>query len=126
MIPRALISARRVEEVLLRKIDIEDPKKPLTIQTPLTGKVSFHSVTFQYSDAPQAILENISFTAPAGKTTAVIGSTGSGKSTLINLIPRFYDVTSGDIKIDDVNIKDMKQDYLHLSLIHISEPTRPY
>jgi ATP-binding cassette subfamily B multidrug efflux pump len=113
MIPRALISARRVEEVLLRKIDIEDPKKPLTIQTPLAGKVSFHSVTFQYSDAPQAILENISFTAPAGKTTAVIGSTGSGKSTLINLIPRFYDVTRGDIKIDDVNIKDMKQDYLH-------------
>ena len=112
MIPRALISARRVAEVLNTSLSIKDPVTP--VETPeFIGNIEFKNVTFKYSDAPQAILEKISFKIKAGDTVAFIGSTGSGKSTLINLIPRFYDVTEGDIFIDGVNIKDITQETLH-------------
>jgi ATP-binding cassette subfamily B protein len=112
MIPRALISARRVAEVLNTSLSIKDPVNP--VETPeFIGNIEFKNVTFKYSDAPQAILEKISFKIKAGDTVAFIGSTGSGKSTLINLIPRFYDVTEGDIFIDGVNIKDITQETLH-------------
>ena len=113
MIPRALISARRVAEVLNRKIDIQDQEVITELPASIQGEITFQNVTFQYQDAPQPILKNISFTAKANQTTAFIGSTGSGKSTLIHLIPRFYDVSEGSILIDGINIKDMSQHDLH-------------
>lgn len=113
MIPRALISARRVSEVLNKDIKITDPHQPKTINPKGLGNIEFKNVTFQYADAPQAILEKLNFSIPAGKITAFIGSTGSGKSTLINLIPRFYDVTEGSITIDGVDVRDLKQEDLH-------------
>ena len=112
MIPRALISARRVAEVLNTELSIKDPLT-LVETSEFKGNIEFKNVTFKYSDAPQAILENISFKINAGQTVAFIGSTGSGKSTLINLIPRFYDVSDGEILIDGVNIKDITQETLH-------------
>lgn len=112
MIPRALISARRVAEVLNTELSIKDPLTPVETSE-FKGNIEFKNVTFKYSDAPQAILENISFKINAGQTVAFIGSTGSGKSTLINLIPRFYDVSDGEILIDGVNIKDITQETLH-------------
>lgn len=113
MIPRALISARRVSEVLNKDVSIKDPKEALPANEKGTGEIVFNNVTFQYADAPQAILKSLDFKIPAGKTTAFIGSTGSGKSTLINLIPRFYDVTKGSITIDGVDVKDLNQEELH-------------
>ena len=113
MIPRALISARRVSEVLNKEVSIQDPSNPKGVNEKGNGEIVFKNVTFQYSDAPQAILHHLDFTIPAGKTTAFIGSTGSGKSTLINLIPRFYDISLGSIKIDGVDIRDLKQEDLH-------------
>jgi ATP-binding cassette subfamily B protein len=113
MIPRALISARRVAEVLNRHIEIQDKKDVVDLLDGFLGEITFHNVSFQYHDAPQPILKNVSFTAKANQTTAFIGSTGSGKSTLIHLIPRFYDVTEGSITIDGIDIRDMKQHNLH-------------
>ncbi|MGB0175037.1 MAG: ABC transporter ATP-binding protein, partial [Acholeplasmataceae bacterium] len=95
MIPRALISARRVSEVLNKEVTISDPVNPKPVNPKGLGRIVFENVSFKYVDAPQAILENLNFSIPEGKTTAFIGSTGSGKSTLINLIPRFYDVSEG-------------------------------
>ena len=113
MIPRALISARRVAEVLNRNIEIKDSNTIIELPETFQGEITFHDVSFQYQDAPQPILKNISFTAKANQTTAFIGSTGSGKSTLIHLIPRFYDVTEGSITIDGIDIREMKQHDLH-------------
>lgn len=107
MIPRAAISARRIAEVLAMDVEIMDPENPLTYDEAPRGEVVFDDVCFQYPDANVPVLDGISFTAPAGKTTAFIGSTGSGKSTLINLIPRFYERTCGTIKIDGIDIKDL-------------------
>jgi ATP-binding cassette subfamily B multidrug efflux pump len=113
MIPRALISARRVAEVLNRHIDIQDPIESATLPEKFKGDIEFKNVSFQYADAPQPILKNISFKAKANQTTAFIGSTGSGKSTLIHLIPRFYDVSKGQILIDGMDIKSIMQHDLH-------------
>ena len=113
MIPRALISARRVSEVLNKEVTISDPVNPKPVNPKGLGHIVFENVSFKYADAPQAILENLNFSIPEGKTTAFIGSTGSGKSTLINLIPRFYDVSEGSISIDGVNVKDLTQEDLH-------------
>ncbi len=107
MIPRAAISARRIAEVLAMDVEITNPEHPLTYDETPKGEVVFDDVCFQYPDANVPVLDKISFTAPAGKTTAFIGSTGSGKSTLINLIPRFYERTCGTIKIDGIDIKDL-------------------
>lgn len=120
MIPRALISARRVAEVLNTEASIVDPLNPLTVSKG-KGNIEFKNVTFQYRDAPQAILKNVSFKIPAGQTVAFIGSTGSGKSTLVNLIPRFYDTTSGEILIDGVNIKDITQEDLHQMIGYVPQ-----
>lgn len=108
MIPRAFVSGQRIGEVLDESTSIEDPVQPRHIDRP-EGLVEFRNVSFAYPDAEEKTLENISFTAEPGRTTAIIGGTGSGKSTLISLIPRFYDVTEGQILMDGVDIRDVTQ-----------------
>ena len=112
MMPRASVSAKRINEVLDSINNIENGFVKEN-KTGLSGTVEFKNVSFKYPDADEYILENISFAANKGETVAFIGSTGSGKSTLINLIPRFYDVTDGEILINGVNIKDYDEEYLH-------------
>jgi len=106
MLPRAEASAERINAVLNTELIIKDPEHPIKPKNK-NGEISFNSVSFSYEGAEAPVLRNISFTANPGETTAIIGSTGCGKSTLINLIPRFYEVTEGKIKIDEVDIKDM-------------------
>ena len=106
IMPRAAVSANRIDEVLTTDISIKEVDKVEEFNDNKKGLVEFKNVSFQYPDADEKILHDISFTAKPGQTTAFIGSTGSGKSTLINLIPRFYDVTEGEIKVDGVNIKN--------------------
>lgn len=109
MLPRAAVSATRVDEVLTSDTLIHDPKEPDTFENEGKGKVSFDHVSFRYPGAEEDVLHDITFTAKPGQTTAFIGSTGSGKSTLVNLIPRFYDVTEGKITIDGKDIRDVAQ-----------------
>ncbi len=109
MLPRALVSLDRIDKVLNTDISVKDPEKPVQFKEDKKGVIEFKNVSFRYPDAEEDILTDISFTANAGETTAFIGSTGSGKSTLINLIPRFFDVTKGEILVDGVNIKDVTQ-----------------
>lgn len=108
MLPRAVVSANRIEEVLETEPVIQD-KTNTTMQKITNGEVKFNNVSFKYPDADEYVLEGIDFTAKPGEVTAFIGSTGSGKSTLIHLIPRFYDVSSGSITIDGIDIRDMSQ-----------------
>lgn len=112
MMPRAQVAAERVNEVLDTDIMIKDPEEPKPFLPEKKGEVEFKEVYFCYPDADEAVLHNISFVAPAGKTTAFIGSTGSGKSTLINLIPRFFDVTRGSILVDGRDIREVKHEDL--------------
>lgn len=107
MLPRANVSAKRVMEVLETKNTILNPKNPVDISDGSVNTIEFRNVSFRYPDADYDVMTDISFTAESGQTTAFIGSTGSGKSTLINLIPRFYDITSGEITIGGTNIKDL-------------------
>lgn len=107
MIPRAAVSANRINEVLEKDIVIKEDKNPKSFDNNKKGLVEFNNVSFKYPDADEDILHDINFTAEPGKTTAFIGSTGSGKSTLINLIPRFHDVTEGEIKVNGINIKNV-------------------
>ena len=109
MLPRAAVSARRINEVIETVPSIKDPEETKKFDTNKKGLVEFKNVSFRYPDADTEILEDISFTAEPGKTTAIIGSTGSGKSTVVNLIPRFYDVTGGELCIDGVNVKEVSQ-----------------
>jgi ATP-binding cassette subfamily B protein len=109
MVPRGAVSGKRIYEVLSTVPKIKDIEHPLEIPTDVKTTITFDNVCFKYPGANECVLENITFEAKAGETVAFIGSTGSGKSTIINLIPRFYDVTSGEIKINGVNIKDVKQ-----------------
>lgn len=118
--PRASVSAKRILEVLETDETIKDgkvEKKPNKI----IGSVEFKNVSFKYPDAEEYMLENISFKAEKGETVAFIGSTGSGKSTLINLIPRFYDATDGEVLVDGVNVKDYTQEALHNLLGYIPQ-----
>ncbi len=112
MLPRATISAGRINEVLDKKLSIQDKKNVKCLDKNRKGLVEFKNVSFRYPDADTEILTDINFTAEPGKTTAIIGSTGSGKSTIVNLIPRFYDVTGGELCIDGVNIKEVSQESL--------------
>ncbi|MBR6504178.1 MAG: ABC transporter ATP-binding protein [Clostridia bacterium] len=109
MIPRASVSANRINEVLDTEESIKDSKKTKEFDANKKGLVEFKHVSFRYPDADTEILEDITFTAKPGETTAIIGSTGSGKSTVVNLIPRFYDVTGGELLVDGVNVKEVKQ-----------------
>ncbi len=109
MLPRASVSARRINEVIETEPSIEDKKETKEFDSTKKGLVQFKNVSFRYPDADTEILEDINFTAKPGETTAIIGSTGSGKSTIVNLIPRFYDVTGGELLIDGVNVKDVSQ-----------------
>ena len=118
--PRANVSAKRIAEVLNTSINIKDGK----LENPKvkeTGTVEFKNVSFKYPDAEEYMLHDISFKANKGETIAFIGSTGSGKSTLVNLIPRFYDVTKGEVLVDGINVKEYKQKELYNKLGYISQ-----
>ena len=118
LIPRAEVSAKRINEVLDSEISIKDGKERKGKEE---GTVEFKDVSFKYPDAEEEILKDINFKANRGETVAFIGSTGSGKSTLINLIPRFYDVTSGEVLVDGINVKDYELKYLYNKIGYISQ-----
>lgn len=109
MLPRANVAALRIVEILETENSLKDPENPVHPSTAETGTVEFDHVSFAYPDAGENVLTDISFKLQKGQTLAVIGSTGSGKSTLINLIPRFYDVTEGQVKVDGTDVRDMAQ-----------------
>jgi ATP-binding cassette subfamily B protein len=111
MVPRAAVAAGRIQQVLDSVAEITDPDVPAEMPDP-RGLVEFDNVEFGYPGAEEPVLSQISFTARPGQTTAIIGSTGSGKTTLVNLIPRFYDVTSGSVRIDGVDVREMRQEAL--------------
>ena len=119
MLPRATVAARRINEVLDTKIHIKDGDKDAPAWG--TGQVEFRNVSFQYPQADEYVLKNVSFTANAGETVAFIGSTGSGKSTLVNLIPRFYDATEGSVLIDGQDIRDYRQEELHNKIGYVPQ-----
>ena len=119
MLPRAEISAKRINEVLDQKISIEDGT--FTGKTKETGTVEFKNVSFKYPDADEYVLKNISFKVSKGETIAFIGTTGSGKSTLINLVPRFYDSTEGEVLVDGINVKEYAGKTLHNKLGYIPQ-----
>ena len=121
MIPRANVAAVRINQVLETKGSIEDPVSPEAPQDSLRGTVEFDHVSFAYPEAGENVLNDISFTAKKGQTVAVIGSTGSGKSTLVNLIPRFYDATQGTVKVDGVDVRKMTQHQLRECLGYVPQ-----
>ena len=120
MLPRSSVSANRIFEVLETKVSIKDPKQPVPLPegNPI---ITFDHVSFAYPNAQQNVLEDITFTASAGETVAIIGSTGSGKSTLINLLPRFFDVTQGSIRFNGVDIRDVSQQQLRERIGYIPQ-----
>ncbi len=118
ILPRAQVSAKRINEVLDTQVSIVDGS---ITSSDTKGVIEFKNVSFKYPDAEEYLLRNISFKANMGETVAFIGSTGSGKSTLINLVPRFYDVTDGEILIDGINVKDYTQDCLHEKIGYVPQ-----
>ena len=121
MIPRASVSAVRISEVLETEPVIVDPEKPQKFDSSLKGVVEFRDVAFRYPSAEDDVLKHITFTAKPGQTTALIGSTGSGKTTLINLIPRFYDVTEGKVLVDGIDVRDVTQHDLRDKIGYVSQ-----
>ncbi len=120
ILPRALVSLGRISEVLASETVINDPKKPKKSKG-LNGVVEFKNVTFYYEGAEKPALENISFSALPGEVTAIVGSTGSGKTTILNLITRFYEVTEGEVTVSGVNVKDLKQKDLRAKLGYVPQ-----
>ena len=121
MLPRASVSAKRIMEIIETDVKVKDPVKELTIDKAKKGVVEFKQVCFRYPDANEDVITDVNFIAKPGTTTAFIGSTGSGKSTLINLIPRFYDVTEGSILIDGVDIRKIKQKTLRSKIGYVPQ-----
>jgi ATP-binding cassette subfamily B protein len=120
-LPRAAVSGDRIAEVLETENVIKDSQNPASFPQPFTGKVEFKDVYFRYPDAEECVLHGITFTAQPGETTAIIGSTGSGKSTVINLIPRFFDVTQGAVLVDGVDVRDVYQSDLRDKIGYIPQ-----
>jgi len=123
MLPRAIVSVQRINEVLETEPVIIDPNNPRKYNGDIKGQIEFNNVSFRYPSAEDDVLKNITFTARSGQTTAIIGSTGSGKTTLINLIPRFYDVTRGHILVDGIDIRDVTQHDLRDKIGYVSQKT---
>jgi len=121
MIPRASVSAVRISEVLKVKPKIKDPENPKNFDKNIKGTVEFKDVSFKFPGAEENMLKNISFTAYPGQTTAIIGSTGSGKSTMINMIPRFYDVTDGQVLIDGIDVREVSQKELRSKIGYVPQ-----
>ena len=121
MIPRASVSAQRISEVLEIEPTILDPKEPKHFEREVSGVVEFKNVSFKYPGAEEDVLKNISFKAMPGQTTAFIGSTGAGKTTLINLLPRFYDITNGEILIDGIDIRKVTQHDLRSKIGYVPQ-----
>ncbi|HHW68745.1 MAG TPA: ABC transporter ATP-binding protein, partial [Tenericutes bacterium] len=121
MLPRAKVSIDRIAEVLNTKSSIDDPEKNEKIDKSKIGYVEFRNVSFKYPDAEEYVITDINFIAKPGQTTAFIGATGSGKSTIVNLIPRFFDVTDGEILVNGVNIKNMSQKYLREQIGYVPQ-----
>jgi len=120
-LPRASVSGDRITEVLETENVIKDPENPTHFLEPFSGKIEFKDVYFRYPDAEECVLQGVSFTALPGETTAIIGSTGSGKSTVINLIPRFFDVTKGAVLVDGVDVRDVYQSELRDKIGYIPQ-----
>lgn len=121
MLPRAAVSADRVHEVLISETLIHDPKKPKKLPEKTKGILKFDHVSFRYPGASEDVLHDIDFEAKPGETTAIIGSTGSGKSTLVNLIPRFYDISEGAITLDGIDIREISQHELRDKLGYVPQ-----
>ena len=121
MVPRASVSAERIGEVLDTQSTVLDPTAPQHLPLPLQGTVRFDNVSFRYTGADENVLERINFTAHPGQTTAFIGSTGSGKSTLVNLLPRFYDVSEGSITIDGIDVRNITQHELREQIGYVPQ-----
>ena len=121
MVPRASVSAERINEVLTCESTVADPDQPTEMNHPVKGVVEFKDVSFRYEGADANVLEHVSFTARPGETVAFIGATGSGKSTLVNLIPRFYDATEGSIIVDGVDVRQMRQKDLREAIGYVPQ-----
>jgi ATP-binding cassette subfamily B protein len=121
LLPRASVSFKRIGEVLSSKPRIKDPIKYQEFPTGISGEIEFKNVSFSYPNSEEAVLKDISFKIDQGESIAIIGGTGSGKSTLINLIPRFYDVTSGEILVDGVDIREVRLKDLHNKLGYVPQ-----
>lgn len=121
IVPRASVSARRVNEVLATTSTVTEPISPKKLTDMKTGKVEFRDVTFSYPGADAPVLSKVSFTAEPGQTTAIIGSTGSGKTTLVNLIPRFYDATSGQVLVDNIDVRELRSHDLHAQIGYVPQ-----